>query len=170
MLGFLSLLASQLLTPASQGALGTVSSPLLGQNAPDFTLPLLDPSSSSTLHLARLKGTPVVINFWASWCDACKEEAPLFQQTWQQVQSQGVRFIGIDFEDTQSAGLGFLRHYGVTYPNVTDTSGSVAIDYGVSGVPETFFINRQGVIVQKIIGAVQQHAFQQAIEHIESAT
>ncbi len=159
--GLLILLASQLLTPAQQQ--GSGSSPLLGHLAPDFTLSRLDSSSASKVHLAHLKGIPLVLNFWASWCDPCKEEASLLQQTWQQERSQGVQFLGIDFEDTQSNGRSFLLQYGITYPNVNDTTGSVAIDYGVTGVPETFFVNRHGRIVQKIIGALDQHTLQQAI-------
>lgn len=168
--GFLVLLASQLLTPAQTKQEGSVSSPLIGHLAPDFTLSRLDTASASTLHLAQLKGAPLVINFWASWCDPCKEEAPLLQQTWQQVQPQGVQFVGVDYEDTQSNALAFLHHYGITYPNVTDTTGSVAIAYGVTGVPETYFVNRQGVIVQKIIGALDQHTFQQAISALLLST
>src|SRR6266567_1418863 len=168
--GFLVLLASQLLTPAQTQHQGTASGPLIGHPAPDFTLPLLDPSSASTLHLAQLKGAPLVINFWASWCDPCKEEAPLLQQTWQQVQPQGVQFLGIDYEDAQSNARAFLHHYGITYPNVTDSSGSVAILYGVAGVPETYFVNRHGVIVQKITGALNQPALQQAITALLHST
>ena len=161
--GFLVLLASQLLTPAQTQRQGTASGPLIGHPAPDFALSRLDTLSASTLHLAQLKRAPLVINFWASWCDPCKEEAPLLQQTWQQMQPQGVRFLGVDYEDTQSNARAFLHHYGITYPNVSDTTGSVAIDYGVTGVPETFFVNRHGVIVQKVIGALDQHTLQQAI-------
>src|SRR6266567_6808696 len=168
--GFLALLTSQLLTPIQTQHQGTVSSPLIGHPAPDFTLPRLGPSHASTLRLAQLKGAPLVINFWASWCDPCKEEAPLLQQTWKQVQPQGVQFLGIDYEDTRSNALAFLHHYGITYPNVTDSSGSVAIPYGVAGVPETYFVNRHGVIVQKITGALNQPALQQAITALLHST
>ena len=101
-----------------------------------------------------------MLNFWASWCVPCKHEAPLLQAGWQRVQNQGVVFIGIDFEDTQSDGLNFLRTYGVTYSNVVDTSGATAINYGVTGVPETFFIDRDGVIVRKVIGELSEQTLQ----------
>src|SRR5713101_3426580 len=103
-LAFLALLATQILTPAQETTQRTVQSPLLGHKAPDFTLPVLSGSSASTFHLATLKGRPLILNFWASWCDACKEEAPLLQRTWQQIAPQGAVMIGIDFEDTSEAG------------------------------------------------------------------
>lgn len=163
--GFLALLASQLLTPAQNQSNAAVS-PLVGRPAPDFTLATLSTRPAPALHLASLKGKPVMLNFWASWCDACKAEAPLLQNTWQRVQSQGIVFVGIDIQDTQSDGLNFLRTYGITYPNVVDASGSVTINYGVTGVPETFFLNRQGVIVKKVIGELTAQTLQSNLQLI----
>ncbi len=105
---------------------------------------------------SHFKGKAVMLNFWASWCDPCKHEAPLLQATWQHVKGQGIVFLGIDFEDRQSDGLSFLQTYGITYPNVIDTNGSVAINYGVTGVPETVFIDRHGVFVHKVIGELTE--------------
>jgi len=151
----LGLLWSQLLTPAhnadtTQG----VVSPLVGKPAPSFTLDALSARSASAISLASFKGRAVVINVWNSTCAPCMQEAPLLQAEWQRVQRQGqaVVFLGIDFQDARSDGLSFLQKYGITYPNVLDASGSVAISYGVSGTPETIFINRRGVVVQKVIG------------------
>ncbi len=169
--GLLALLWSQLLVPApNQGQTNPNSisgnSPLDGHPAPDFTLAVLSRQSAPAIHLASLKGKPVVLNFWASWCDPCKREAPLLQTTWQRVQGQGIVFLGIDFQDSQSDGLNFLQHYGITYPNVTDSIGSVGINYGVSGVPETIFINRQGVIVHKVIGELSEQTMQTNLQSI----
>ncbi len=140
--GLLVLLGSQLLVPA-QNQSNAASSPLIGHPAPDFTLTALSTHPGSTLkvHLASLKGMPVILNFWASWCVPCQHEAPLLQATWQQVQRQGIVLLGIDFQDTQSDGLNFLHTYGITYLNVVDGTGSTAINYGVTGVPETFFVS-----------------------------
>ena len=151
----LALLGSQLLVPA-QDQSHSSSSPLDGHPAPDFTLAVLSTHAASNIHLATFKGKPVLLNFWASWCDPCKHEAPLLEVTWRRVQSQGIVFLGIDFQDTQSDGLSFIQHYGITYPNVVDANGSTAINYGVTGVPETIFIDRHGVIVHKVIGELTE--------------
>lgn len=165
--GLLALLWSQLLTPAQNpsSAGNTQSdSQLLGRPAPDFSLPVLSAHSSSTIRLTSLKGKPVMLNFWASWCDPCKREAPLLQATWRRVQSQGIIFLGIDFQDAQSDGLNFLRTYGITYPSVVDGTGATAINYGVSGVPETFFLNRQGIIVSKVVGQLTEQTLQSNLQ------
>ena len=168
--GLLALLASQLLTPAQDqshsGSAQNSGSPLIGHPAPDFTLAALSARSAPALHLVSLKGMPVMLNFWASWCDPCKREAPLLEATWQRVQSQGIVFLGIDFEDTQTSGLGFMRQYGITYPNVIDTTGATAINYGVTGVPETVFIDRHGVFVHKVIGELTAQTLQNNLQLI----
>lgn len=105
-----------------------------------------------------------MLNFWASWCDPCKHEAPLLEATWRSIQGQRIVFIGIDYADSASDGLNFLQQYGITYPNVADPNGETAITYGVSGVPETFFINRHGVIVQKVIGELSEQTLQSNLQ------
>lgn len=161
-LGLLALLGSQLLTPASNQAAAVDS--LIGHLAPDFTLSVLSANpesvSPSTIHLASLRGKPVILNFWASWCDPCKQEAPLLEATWQVLQHQGILLIGIDFQETQSNAQTFLRTYGITYPNVADSAGSAALNYGISGLPDTFFLNRQGVIVSKVVGELTKQSLQ----------
>ncbi|SRR6266702_3574854 len=156
--GLLALLGSQLLVPA-QNQSDAGSSPLIGHPAPDFTLAVLGPHAGSapTIHLASLKGKPIMLNFWASWCIPCQHEAPLLQATWQSAQRPGIIFLGIDFQDAHSDG-------GITYPNVADDTGSTTIDYGVSGIPETFFIDRQGVIVSKVIGELTRQTLQSNLQ------
>lgn len=155
----LALLGSQLLMPA-QDQSHSASSPLEGHPAPDFTLAALSEHAAPKIALASLKGKPLMLNFWASWCDPCKHEAPLLEATWRRVQGQGIVFLGIDFQDAASDGLSFLRTYGITYPNVVDPSGSTAINYGVTGVPETVFIDRHGVIVHKVIGELTEQSLE----------
>jgi cytochrome c biogenesis protein CcmG/thiol:disulfide interchange protein DsbE len=94
------------------------------------------------------------------------QEAPLLQSEWQRVQAQGqaVVFLGIDFQDARSDGLSFLQKYSITYPNVLDSSGSVAISYGVTGTPETIFIDRHGVVVQKVIGELTAQTLQSNLQ------
>ena len=171
-LGLLALLGSQLLTPASNQA-ATVNS-LIGHPAPDFTLSVLSTSpgsaSPTTMHLASLKGKPIILNFWASWCDPCKHEAPLLEATWRVLQPQGVLLIGIDFQEAQSDAQTFLRTYSITYPNVADRSGSTALNYGIAGLPDTFFLNRQGIIVSKVVGELTEQSLQSNLRLITSAS
>lgn len=153
--GLLVLLWTQLLTPAQNSASGQTTStdPLVGHPAPAFTLTSLNASTGQAkLSLNDLKGKAIVLNVWASWCAPCNQEAPMLQATWQQMSVQGknVVFLGIDFQDSSSDALTFLHKYGIGYPNVLDASGSVSIDYGVTGVPETIFINSHGTVVSAV--------------------
>ena len=127
--------------------------PKIGGPAPAFSLRRLD--TSGTLALASLRGKPVVLNFWASWCVPCKGEAKMLEDAWQRYRSQGVVFVGIDWHDVKSDARRFLDHHGVTYPTVLDGSGSITDRYGVVGVPETYFIDRRGRLVgEHIVGTV----------------
>jgi cytochrome c biogenesis protein CcmG, thiol:disulfide interchange protein DsbE len=167
--GLLTLLWVQLLTPAhpvpsnadttvNYGTDDGLQDPMVGKPAPDFALPLLDSNTSHTLRLASLKGQPVMINVWNSTCAPCMDEAGLLQKEWQHVQAKGVVFIGIDFLDSQSNGIDYLHKYGITYQNVIDTDGSVGVSYGVSGTPETIFINSHGVIIRKVAHELTEKA------------
>ncbi len=113
--------------------------------APDFELDRLD--GDGTLKLSSLRGQTVVLNFWASWCNPCREEAPELQQASKQWADQGVVVLGLDFNDFAGDAHRFAGKYGLTYPIVKDPQGAIAARYGVSGVPETFFIDGAGRIV-----------------------
>jgi cytochrome c biogenesis protein CcmG, thiol:disulfide interchange protein DsbE len=172
--GLLVLLWTQLMTPRATHSpddpslAGEVSSPLIGKAAPDFTLPIFD-SKGTQLHLADLKGKPVIVNFWGSWCEPCQQEAPFLQQTWTRIQSQGAVMIGVDIpEANDSAPLGFIRQYHITYTNVKDTiQGSVGLDYGTTGQPETFFIDRNGIVVAHWDGALTEDAMQKELAKVQ---
>lgn len=166
--GLLVFLWTQLLTPAQNAAQGqaNASDPLIGHPAPNFTLDALNSRPAAPISLADFKGKPVVLNVWNSTCVPCVNEAPLLQSLWQRVKSQGVIFIGIDFQDVKSDGLSFLQKYGVTYPNVIDVSGSTAISYGVTATPETLFINRQGVVVSRVISELTEQTFESNLQLI----
>ena len=166
--GLLILLWTQLLTPARQSASTGSDIPssnaLVGHAAPNFTLSVLSGSRVSSLTLAAYKGRPVMLNFWASWCGPCQQEAPFLQSQWQQAHAQGVVFLGVDYQDSKPGGLNFVQKYSISYPNVVDASGTTAINYGVTGTPETFFINRKGVIVAWLPGPLSEQAFQHGLQ------
>src|SRR5260370_25254440 len=109
-------------------------------------------TGKSVLSLWSFKGKLVVLNFWASWCEPCKEEAPLLENAWKQVQAQGkdVIILGIDYQDSHNDGINFLQLNSITYPTVLDADGSVAIKYGITSLPVTIFINRNGTVMSRM--------------------
>ncbi|MFC4452206.1 TlpA disulfide reductase family protein [Deinococcus sonorensis] len=118
--------------------------PLVGKAAPNFTLTTLD---GGTLSLASLKGRPVVLNFWASWCVPCRSEAPLLRELSERQTAGGLAVVGVVFSDKDlKAVRQFVGEYGLAYPSLLDPKLDTAINYGVSGVPETFFVDPQGVV------------------------
>jgi cytochrome c biogenesis protein CcmG/thiol:disulfide interchange protein DsbE len=139
--------------------------PKIGGPAPNFTLRRID--GAGKLDLASLRGKPVVLNFWASWCVPCKGEAKLLEQAWRQYRSSGVVFVGVDYHDVASDARTFLTHHGITYPTVQDGSGMIGDRYGLTGVPETYFIDRRGRLVgSHIVGTItnQVSAFHSGIQ------
>lgn len=127
-----------------------VESPLLGKPAPVFDLPYLE--KEGTLALTDLRGETVVVNFWASWCVACRAEHDDLVRAARTYEDRGVRFVGVVFQDKPEEAVRFLDEMGRGYDNVTDEGSRVAIEYGVYGIPETFFIDESGVIKAKIVG------------------
>ena len=114
--------------------------------APDFTLTLSD---GRVVRLSEFHGQPVVINFWASWCAPCRAEAPTLEETHQRYADRGVVILGINLWDSEEAAAEFRKVFGQTYPSGPDPNGKIAIEYGVSGIPETFFITPDG---KKFVG------------------
>jgi cytochrome c biogenesis protein CcmG, thiol:disulfide interchange protein DsbE len=121
--------------------------------APDFDLERLD--QEGRLSLDSLRGRPAVINFWASWCNPCKEEVPLLEQVWQEHRDEGLVVLGVDSQDFRGDARRFARRNGMTYPIVHDGPGDVMRRYDLTGLPETYFLNRRGQLVcGHIIGGV----------------
>jgi cytochrome c biogenesis protein CcmG/thiol:disulfide interchange protein DsbE len=128
---------------ANQGKLPT---------GPGFTLERLD--RKGTLALEDLRGKAVAVNFWASWCNPCKDESPYLERVWQRYRTRGLVMLGVDAEDLRSAGRAFTRRYGLTYPVVYDGPGKTLKHYGVTGFPETFVLDRNGRVVEAFVGAI----------------
>lgn len=127
-------------------------SPLIGRAMPAFVLPTIQ--GGTTLDSSRLAGAVIVINFWASWCVPCREEAADLQRFAQQHQADGVVLVGILYSDTVSNARRFREEFGLTYPLINDPDGRTAIDFGVRGVPETFLVAPDGRVMARLIGAV----------------
>jgi len=141
---------------------GEIPSPLIGKPAAPFTLATFDGGQVS---LEALRGRVVVVNFWASWCyPACYEEAPALARAWETYKDRGVMMIGINIQDKEEPAKKFLTQFGHTFPNAPDPAGRVSVDYGVYGVPETFFIDRAGRVRWKQVGAVTEQIFQERVE------
>ena len=117
--------------------------------APDFVLTSFD---GQRIQLSDFRGRIVVLNFWATWCPPCRVEAPVLQRAAERLESAGVTILGIDVWDDQSAAIEFLNETGVTYPNAEDTTRLIPVEFGVTGLPETFVIDRQGVLVRRWVG------------------
>lgn len=146
--GLLALLVWQL--AHQQDARGYVNRIAAGDKplAPGFTLARL--SGPGKVSLASFRGHPVVVNFWASWCAPCKAEAPLLEQAYRKWSARGVRFVGIDGGDFSSDARAFLARRGITYLNLQDHSERVVGAWGLTGFPETFFLDAQGRAVAHI--------------------
>lgn len=128
-----------------------IRSPLVGLPAPDFDLPTLE--GRGPIRLSDFRGQVVVVNFWASWCAACHQEHPNLVAAWERYRDRGVVLLGIDYQDSRQAALAYMAEMGGDWPVLEDPDGRTALAYGVFGVPETFFIGRDGVIAYKRVGA-----------------
>lgn len=142
---------------------GPVDTPIVGRPAPAFDLETLD---GRRLTLAELRGSPIVLNFWASWCIPCREEAPLLTAADERFRQKGLRIVGVVYQDNSENARLFMDRYGQSYPGVLDPDGRTAIDYGVFGIPETFFIDARGIVRSRQLGAITAEDLERQIEAI----
>lgn len=166
--GFVVLLAYGLATKAPNDTIDSRLAEAQAAPAPGFELPVLQRGelgrqlqarlapalADGRIRLAELRGAPVVLNFWASWCVPCRVEAPRLEAGWRRAQGRGVIFVGLNMQDVTEDARNFLRGFKVSYLNVRDKSNDVALRWGVTGIPETFFISAQGKVVAHVSGAL----------------
>ncbi len=133
-----------------------IDSPLIGKPAPPFALKAV--GSGETIDLQSLRGKPVILNFWATWCGPCYEEHPTLVANARALPN--VQFVGVVFNDEENKIMRFLAERGTAYPTLLDANGKTAIAYGVGGVPETYFINPAGTIVAKYAGPLSTEELQ----------
>jgi cytochrome c biogenesis protein CcmG, thiol:disulfide interchange protein DsbE len=125
----------------------------VGEPAPEFALERL--TGDGEVSLAQYRGKPLVINFFASWCLPCKDEAPILQETWERHRDDGLVVLGIDARDFRRDGRKFVERHGLTFPIAFDGKGSTLGRFGLTGFPETYFVARDGTIAaEKVVGGI----------------
>ena len=141
-----------------------VKSPLIGQPVPSFSV--REMNTGERIGSASLKGTPYMLNFWGSWCPACRDEAHLLEaahQKWGQ-EPKRFRVIGIAFNDTLDAARAFAKRFGKTYfLALDDAEGTVILNFGLYGAPETFFVDKNGIVRHKKVGALSQQEIEEQV-------
>jgi cytochrome c biogenesis protein CcmG, thiol:disulfide interchange protein DsbE len=141
-----------------------IPSPLVGRPASLFKLTAFD---GKPLSLEALRGQVVIVNFWASWCyPACYEEAPSLERAWKAYKDRGLVMVGVNYQDKDEPAKRFLAQFGHTFPNAPDPGSRVSVDYGVYGVPETYFIDRKGRVRFKRVGPVSDEMLKEQIERL----
>ena len=131
-----------------------IDSPLIGKTAPTFALQDIE---GNVIDLEKLRGKPVLMNFWATWCQPCIVEHPLLVASARRYEGR-VHFVGIVYQDKPEKIRRFVAQRGAWGPSLMDEEGEVAIAYGVYGAPETFFVDADGTLAQKVTGAIHPEA------------
>ena len=129
--------------------------------ARDFTLEL---TGGGAVSLSDLRGRVVLVDFWASWCAPCRQEAPDLEQVYREYAGREVEFVGVNIWDLPDNAAGYIAEFGLTYPSGVDGEGVIAIDYGVRGIPEKFFIDRAGVVRQKFVGPMPADRLRETLD------
>lgn len=159
-LGIIWLAVSQESAVQDPSTLATRPQP--GFRAPDFTLTTLD---GNEITLSELKGRPVIINFWATWCGPCRQETPHFQTFYERFQDDVV-MLGINQRENLDQVNGFVNEFGMTYPVLLDTDGTVYDRYQVFGLPTTWFVNPDGVLVSVAPGGITEAFLEDQLQEI----
>ena len=153
-----------IMAPKGKPAGGILPNDPKGYAMPQYAAERID--GEGKLDLAKYIGKPLVVNFWGAWCSTCKLEGTVLGEAERKWRDQGVVFIGIDSKDTNEAALNFDKEYEIDYPSIVDPNGDVAAEWGVTGFPETFFIDKSGRIVSKFISALDTESLDASISQI----
>ncbi len=140
-----------------------------GQMAPAFEVQFFDGydwDGRTVATLDDMRGQVVVLNFWASWCVECRLEADLLEDSWRAYRDQGVLFLGVAYVDVEPKSLEYMREFDITYPNAPDLESIISGEYRVTGVPETFFIGKDGRVRQVVIGPVSQQQIDRTVREL----
>lgn len=134
--------------------------------AADFTLALFPDDES--VRLSDFRGQRIVINFWASWCPPCREEARDLERAWRELQDENVVFLGLNVWDDRGDALDFIDEFDVSYRNGVTEVSEVTVDFGVRGIPETFILSEDGLIVAKFVGPVEAGQLIETVRQAET--
>ena len=176
---FVALLAYGLTTKATNSTIDDALSRGESVPAPGFTLSSLaegreagdawaKAASDGDVSLSELRGTPLVLNFWASWCDPCRAEAKVLEKAWKQQSGSDVLFLGLDAQDAREDARDFISQFGLTFPHVRDPGNDTQRAWGVTGLPETYFIAADGSVVGHVIGTVDDGQLRDGIAAAKS--
>ena len=150
-----------------------IPSALLGKETPTFTMPLFDRyrmEYGAEFDAATARDKPLIVNFWASWCLPCREEMPILEASWREYR-QDVLFVGVNTQETnQRDAQALMNEFGLSYPNGIDTKSRINIDFGLFGLPETFFIRQDGTLQYRHSGALTQEIIDEQIQMLLSGS
>ena len=149
--------------PPEKNATGQPPRPEPGRAAPDFILQTPDGRS---VRLSDLQGKAVIINFWATWCVPCRKEFPEFIQAYQEFKGQGLEILAVDLQESRELAASFAKEFGAPFPIPLDTTGQVAAAYRITGLPVTFFIDRQGVVSSSWLGQISRELLRERLGKI----
>ena len=164
-LAFFAVLAFGLANRSS--ATGRSGMTRIGKPAPQFAMQLL---GGGEFQLSDHEGRPLVINFWASWCPPCRQESPAFERQWRRYRDTGIQFVGVDIQDDVSDAEAYVREFGLTFPNGLDPDGKITIDYGVIGLPVTFFVGSSGIVEGRWVGAIPEEKLEEWVNTLVAAS
>jgi cytochrome c biogenesis protein CcmG, thiol:disulfide interchange protein DsbE len=135
----------------------------VGDVAPNFDLPSLE---GDRVSLSELRGQPVIVNFWASWCNPCRQEFPILADTLDEYESDGLAVVGVTYRDIESDSRDFADEFGATWPLAVDEDGVAAQAYGVRAIPVTFFIDADSVVVARLFGFTSADALEEPLAEL----